>query len=168
MGLRARFGLGYLNELALEINSRTTLKGNAGQIRGIPIGGRRTIYVHKELGPGFLESIYEEAIATELSHQKIPYQRQCPIFIRYKEKVIGMHRLDLLIEDKIIVELKAVKDIDESHLATCLSYLKATGLDVGLIINFSRATIRIRRVVRTTGLTAEAGSAEDAEGFLKI
>jgi GxxExxY protein len=107
------------------------------------------IAVHKELGPGFLESIYEEAIATELSCQKVPYQRQCPIFIRYKEKVIGMHRLDLLIEDKIVLELKAVKDIDDSHLATCLSYLKATGLDVGLIINFSRATIRIRRVVRT-------------------
>lgn len=125
------------------------------------------ISVHKGLGPGFLESIYEEAIATELTHQKIPYQRQYPIFIRYKEKVIGMHRLDLVVEDKIDVELKAVKDIDDSHLATCLSYLKATGLDVGLIINFSRATIRIRRVVRTIALTTEAGSAEYAENFLK-
>jgi GxxExxY protein len=123
------------------------------------------IAVHKELGPGFLESIYEEAIAFELNEQKIPYQRQLPIFIRYKEKVIGMHRLDLLVEDKIVVELKAVKDIDDSHLATCLSYLKATGLEVGLIINFSRTTIRVRRVVRTTALTAEVGDAEGAESF---
>jgi GxxExxY protein len=126
---------------------------------------RSAIAVHKELGPGFLESIYEEAIAFELNEQKIPYQRQLPIFIRYKEKVIGMHRLDLLVEDKIVVELKAVKDIDDSHLATCLSYLKATGLEVGLIINFYRATIRVRRVVRTTALTAEVGDAEGAESF---
>jgi GxxExxY protein len=107
-------------------------------------------------------------MAAELSQQKIAYQRQCPVFIRYKEKVIGLHRLDLLVEDKIVVELKAVKDIDDSHLATCLSYLKATGLEVGLIINFSRATIRIRRVARTFALTAEVGSAEGAEELFKI
>ena len=78
-----------------------------------------------------------------------------------------MHRLDLLIDDKIVVELKAVKEIDNSHLATCLSYLKATGLEVGLIINFSRSTSHVRRVIRTNELTAEVGSAEDAERFFK-
>ncbi len=88
------------------------------------------ISVHKELGPGFLEGIYEEAFALELERKRISY---------------GMHRIDLVIDKKVVVELKAVKEIDDAHLATCLSYLKATNLRVGLIINFAEAKTRIRR-----------------------
>ena len=107
------------------------------------------ISVHKELGPGFLESFYEEAVAIELSRQQISYHRQWPVNIHFKGVVIGTHRMDLIVDNKVVVELKAVKDIDDAHLATCLSYLKATRLQVGLIINFSAAKIRIRRVIRT-------------------
>ena len=121
------------------------------------------ISVHKELGPGFLESIYEEAIAIELNNQQIQFQRQLPIHIRYKGTIIGKHRLDLVVDHKVVVELKAVSEIDEAHLATCLSYLKATHLQVGLIINFSAAKIRVRRVIRSTELTAEVRKSGDAE-----
>ena len=113
------------------------------------------ISVHKELGPGFLESVYEEAVALELNDQKIQFHRQLPVHIRYKGTLVGTHRMDLVVDNKVVVELKAVKDIDDAHLATCLSYLKATRLEVGLIINFSAAKIRIRRVIRSTELNAE-------------
>ena len=116
------------------------------------------IEVHKELGPGFLESIYEEAFSIELDHQQIPYQRQLPVRIRYQGVAVGLHRVDLIIDKKVVVELKAVKEINNAHLATCLSYLKATKLRVGLIINFSEAKTRIRRVMRAPELTTETGN----------
>ena len=106
------------------------------------------IAVHKELGPGFLEAIYEEAFALELDHQQIPYQRQLPVRILYRGVMVGMHRLDLIVDQIVVVELKAVKEIENAHLATCLSYLKATQLRVGLIVNFSEARTRIRRLMR--------------------
>lgn len=121
------------------------------------------ISVHKELGPGFLESFYEQAVAIELSRQLIPFHRQLPVLIHYKGAVIGTHRMDLVVDNKVVVELKAVKDIDDAHLATCMSYLKATRLQVGLIINFSAAKIRIRRVIRTAELTAEVRKDGGAE-----
>ena len=116
------------------------------------------IAVHRELGPGFLESIYEEAFALELDRQQIPYQRQLPVRICYQGSVIGMHRIDLIIDRKVVVELKAVKEITDAHLATCLSYLKATELYVGLIINFAEARTRVKRVMRAAELTTEAQS----------
>ena len=107
------------------------------------------ISVHKELGPGFLEAIYEEAFAIEWERKRISYERQLPVRIRYQGVAVGMHRIVLVIDKKVVVELKAVKEIDDAHLATCLSYLKATNLRVGLIINFAEAKTRIRRVMRT-------------------
>jgi GxxExxY protein len=113
------------------------------------------IEVHRELGPGFLESIYEKSFSLELERRQIPYQRQMAVHIRYHGVVVGRHRLDLIIDKKVVVELKAVREIDNAHLAICLSYLKATGLRVGLIINFSEAKTRIRRVMRAPEQTAE-------------
>ena len=107
------------------------------------------ITVHKLLGPGFLESIYEEALAIELNLMEITYQRQQAIEIRYRGSIIGRHRLDLVVANKIVVELKAVKDIDPTHIATCISYLRATHLPVGLIINYSEAKIKVKRVINT-------------------
>jgi GxxExxY protein len=116
------------------------------------------IAVHRELGPGFLESVYEEAFSIELERRQIPFQRQLPLQINYQGIPVGIHRIDLIIDRKIVVELKAVKEINDAHLATCLSYLKATQLRVGLIINFSEAKTRIRRVMRGFNLTAEKGN----------
>ncbi len=105
------------------------------------------IEVHRELGPGFLENIYEEALKIEFSEHNLNYDSQKEIKIEYLETEIGMHRLDLLVENKIIVELKAVKKFTDIHFAQLRSYLKATGLKTGLLLNFSKPTLEIRRVV---------------------
>jgi len=105
------------------------------------------IEVHRELGPGFLENIYEEALKVELSEHKINYECQKEIKIEYLGVVVGVHRLDLLIENNIIVELKAAKDLVDIHLAQLRSYLKATGLKVGLLFNFAKPTLEVKRVV---------------------
>jgi GxxExxY protein len=105
------------------------------------------IEVHRELGPGFLENIYEEAIKIEFSEHNLNYDSQKEIKIKYLETEIGMYRLDLLVENKIIVELKAVKEFTDIHFAQLRSYLKATGLKTGLLLNFSKPTLEIRRVV---------------------
>ena len=106
------------------------------------------IEVHRHLGPGFVEKVYEEAFARELGRQGIPFERQVLVRIVYQGDVVGLHRIDLLVDGKVVVELKAIKAIDDDHLAICLSYLKALSLRVGLIINFAEAKTRIRRVMR--------------------
>ncbi|MBW2250788.1 MAG: GxxExxY protein [Deltaproteobacteria bacterium] len=105
------------------------------------------IKVHRELGPGFLENIYEEALKIEFSEHNIDYESQKKIKIKYLGTEIGMHRLDLLVEKKIIIELKAVKEFADIHFAQLRSYLKATGLKIGLLLNFSRPTLEIKRIV---------------------
>ena len=105
------------------------------------------IAMHRVLGPGFLESIYEEGFTHELCARKISFERQVPVNVGYLGKVIGLHRLDLLIEGKVVVELKAIKQIDDVHIAVALSYLKASGLNIALILNFAQATVGVKRVV---------------------
>jgi len=105
------------------------------------------IEVHKELGPGFLENIYEEALKIEFSEQGYHYESQKEIKIQYHNSVVGTHRLDLLVEGKIIVELKAIKEFTDIHFAQLRSYLKATGLKVGLLMNFAKPTLEVKRVV---------------------
>ncbi len=94
------------------------------------------IEVHRELGPGLLESIYEEALCYEFDLQEIKYQRQVPADIIYKGKVIKGQKIDLLVENEVVVEIKSLSKMPEVALAQTLSYLKATKLKRGLIINF--------------------------------
>jgi GxxExxY protein len=103
--------------------------------------------VHRELGPGFLESIYEEALKVDLSEHDLSFEAQKEIKIEYLGVDVGLHRLDLVVENQIIVELKAVKELTDVHFAQLRSYLKATGLKVGLLLNFAKPTLEIRRVV---------------------
>jgi GxxExxY protein len=105
------------------------------------------IKVHKELGPGFLESIYEQALKIELSETNLNFECQKEIKIEYHGKEVGTHRLDLVIENSIIVELKAVKELTDTHFAQLISYLRATDLKVGLLLNFAKPTLEIKRVV---------------------
>lgn len=105
------------------------------------------ITVHKKLGPGFLESVYQAALPMELKKQKLKVEEQKEIKIFYDDKEIGLHRIDLVVEGQIIVELKAVKEFDDSHLGQVISYLKAAKLTVGLLLNFSKAVLKIKRVV---------------------
>jgi GxxExxY protein len=105
------------------------------------------INVHRKLGPGFLEKIYEEALMIELTKAGLGCERQKTVEILYDGKLIGEYRLDLLVEKRVILELKACKGIDDVHLATARSYLKATGCQRALVLNFAKSTLEIRRVV---------------------
>ncbi len=105
------------------------------------------IRVHRVLGPGFLEKVYEEAFAVELAKAGLSFERQKIVLLFYEGKPIGEHRLDYLIQDRVVLELKACKDIEDIHLATARSYLKATNLPLALVLNFAKPTLEIRRVV---------------------
>ena len=94
------------------------------------------IEVHKVLGPGLLESIYEEAFAHELGLRGIPFKRQVAIDVLYKDKAIHGQRVDLTVFDTVVVEIKAPRELPEVATAQVLSYLKATGLKRALLINF--------------------------------
>ena len=106
------------------------------------------IAVHRTLGPGFLESIYEEALAVEFALKGIQFIRQKPITLFYKDPQIGEHRLDFLVEDLIVVELKAIQALEDIHFAVGRSYLKAIGLQDGLLLNFATSPLTIRRFCR--------------------
>src|SRR5262249_9072670 len=103
--------------------------------------------VHKALGPGFLESVYQKAMEVALRHRGLPFQRQKEIHVLFEQEDVGLHKLDLVVGDEIIVELKAVKAIEDIHYAQVKSYLKATGLRVGLLLNFNAPTLVVKRVV---------------------
>jgi len=105
------------------------------------------IKIHKALGPGFIEKIYSKAFAYELEKDKIKFTREKPIKVKYEGLLLGEHRLDFLIEDEVILELKAVYEINNFHIAQILSYLKATDKKLGLILNFSRSKLEIKRTV---------------------
>jgi GxxExxY protein len=109
------------------------------------------IEVHRHLGPGFLEGVYEDALAWEFQLRGIEYERQKPILVVYKERLIGEGRLDFLIGGSLIVELKAVDSLAPIHKAQVLSYLKATRLRLGLLINFNVPILRdgLQRVVHS-------------------
>jgi GxxExxY protein len=107
------------------------------------------IEVHKSLGPGLLENIYEEAMAHEFSLRNIKYARQHAVQLKYKGKDVGDHRLDFLVEDAVVVELKAVESLVKIYEAQLLTYLNATGKKVGLLINFNVILLKegIKRMV---------------------
>jgi len=105
------------------------------------------IDVHRQLGPGFLESIYENAMTIALRKRGLPLEFQKEIHIFYEGEEVGLHRLDLIVQAEIVVELKAIKTLEDIHFAQVRSYLKATGLHVGLLLNFNTPTLVIKRVV---------------------
>jgi len=94
------------------------------------------IEVHKNLGPGLLESIYEEALCIELGLMGLEFQRQLAVDVTYKGRVIQGQRLDLLVANEVVVEIKSLRTLPEIATAQLLSYLKATGLKRGLLLNF--------------------------------
>jgi GxxExxY protein len=107
------------------------------------------IEVHRHLGPGYLESLYEEALSIELGLRRIPFERQKPIAVNYNGHGIGEGRVDLIVGDELLVELKAVEALAPIHKAQVISYLKATERHLGLLINFNVPVLRsgIQRVV---------------------
>ena len=106
------------------------------------------IEVHRSLGPGFLESIYENALALELEASRLRFERQRNVPIRYRQHLVGEHRIDLLVEGVIVVELKAVSGLEPIFFATVRSYLKALDLEAGLLLNFAATPLTVKRVGR--------------------
>jgi len=104
------------------------------------------IRVHKTLGPGFLESVYEAALCVELSAQAIAFERQKIVKLFYRDVVVGEHRLDVVVEGKLLVELKAVKEIEDVFFVIGRSQMKAANLSDGLLLNFYSMPLTIRRI----------------------
>lgn len=131
--------------------SRPELSPAMNALTGKVIGC--AIEVHRCLGPGFLESIYGEALASALAQASIPYHREVRVGVVFKGQAVGEHRLDLLVEELVVVELKAVEQLARVHYAQVRSYLRATNLRVGLLMNFDAATLEVRRILNPDGRT---------------
>ena len=103
--------------------------------------------VSNVLGAGFLEKVYENALKVELGISGLDVRQQAPLDVRYKDELVGEYFADILVEESLIVELKAVKSLNDIHFAQCLNYLKGTGLKLCLLINFGKSRIEIKRIV---------------------
>jgi len=104
--------------------------------------------VINELGTGFLESVYERALLIALGQKGISARAQVPLNVRFRGEIVGEFFADVLVEEKLILELKAVRMLLPEHQAQVINYLKATGIDVGLLVNFGNAKLEVRRLYR--------------------
>lgn len=104
--------------------------------------------VHKILGNGFQEVIYQRALAVEMHKQQIDFSREHEMEIFYKGENIGTRRVDFFVEGKIMVELKAVIQLEDVHLAQAINYLEAYGMQIGLLINFGNQSLQFKRVMK--------------------
>ncbi|MCX5879004.1 MAG: GxxExxY protein [Deltaproteobacteria bacterium] len=103
--------------------------------------------VNRELGPGFLEKVYENALLLELASKGLKARSQVPIKVNYKETEVGEYYADIVVEDQVIIEIKAIESLQKVHEAQLLNYLEATGCKVGLLINFTYPKAQIKRFV---------------------
>ena len=117
----------------LDVISRTII-GAAYKVSGV-------------LGQGFLEKVYENAMAMEVRRQGLRVEQQWPVHVRYEGEIVGDYIADLVVEDRVAVELKAVTFLDRAHRAQCINYLRATGLRVCLLLNFGQRRLEVRRIV---------------------
>lgn len=136
-----------MREYVGEIKAPAPLPGEVDEASKKIIGA--AIEVHRHLGPGLLESIYERALVHELQLQGVAVSRQVPVSVTYKDLTIEGQRLDLVVEPGVIVEIKAAERLAPIHEAQLISYLKATGLRLGLLINFNRELLKdgVKRMV---------------------
>jgi len=105
------------------------------------------ISIHKILGPGFVEKVYQRAMYLDLKRSSLNFEREKEIEIRYKNIKLGYEKVDFIIESRVILELKTVSEIQEIHKAQMLSYLKASGCKIGLILNFAKPVLEIKRII---------------------
>lgn len=131
----------------MELKHRSTLTREEEMVAGEVISS--ALAVHRELGPGYLETFYKKAMCVELRSRDLLFEVEKSVEVRYRGELLGTHRLDLVVQGLIIVELKAVDALDPVHTKQVVSYLKATKLRLGLLINFDAALLKqgLRRVV---------------------
>jgi GxxExxY protein len=101
--------------------------------------------VHKVLGSGFQEVIYQRALEIEMKHERISFSREHEMHIYYRDELIGTRRVDFFVNGMISVELKAISKLENIHLAQAMNYLEVYNLEIGLLINFGEATLQVRR-----------------------
>ena len=106
----------------------------------------QAIKVHEKLGPGLPEKLYQRALYLEFQRNRMKFKREAKITIKYDKVRIGYQQVDFIIEDKIIIEIKSVKEINNIHIGQLISYLKASGLNIGLILNFAKTKLEIKRI----------------------
>ena len=104
--------------------------------------------VHRILGPGFLEAVYQVALERELTLRGVPFERQVKLPVTYKDFLVGEYVADLVIDKKFVVEIKAVSKFNASHQAQAMHYLAATGLRLALLLNFGTGSLEHRRVIK--------------------
>ena len=104
--------------------------------------------VHKYLGNGFQEVVYQRCLAIEMTRQGIAFSREHEMEIFYKGEQVGLRRVDFFVEDKMMVELKAVIQLEDVHLAQAINYLEAYGMKIGLLINFGNTSLQFKRVMK--------------------
>jgi len=107
--------------------------------------------VHRHLGNGFQEVVYQRALSIELNIWSIDFEREKEMPLSYKGFDIGTRRVDFFIEGKIMLEIKAVKELEDVHLAQAINYLEAYGMEIGLLINFGNTSLQFKRVMKPTG-----------------
>jgi len=103
--------------------------------------------VNKVLGAGFLEKVYENALLVELKKRGLKAEPQLPITVKYKDEVVGDYFADIVVEQQVILEIKAIESLSKIHEAQLLNYLKATGYKVGLLVNFTHPKAEIKRFI---------------------
>jgi GxxExxY protein len=131
-----------MNQESHYVNEKYPESELTGRIIGL------AMEVHRTLGNGFQEVIYQRAMAIELKKNLISFDREQEITISYKGEPIGSRRADFLIEGKILVELKAISELEDVHLAQTINYLEAYGLEIGLLLNFGNKTLQFKRVMK--------------------
>lgn len=131
-----------MNQESHYVNEKYPESELTGRIIGL------AMEVHRTLGNGFQEVIYQRAMAIELKKNLISFDREQEITISYKGEPIGSRRADFLIEGKILVELKAISELEDVHLAQAINYLEAYGLEIGLLLNFGNKTLQFKRVMK--------------------
>ena len=108
---------------------------------------KAALKVHRQLGPGFIEKLYQRALEIELTNNKIKVEREKLLKLTYDGVNIGSDKVDFMVEGKVLVELKAVSELSSVHRAQLISYLKASKLRVGLLINFAQIKLQVKRVI---------------------
>ena len=125
------------------MNTDRALIGETGLTEAV-IGA--AFAVSNTLGCGFLEKVYENALAIELRSRGYEVQQQAPLEVRYKEEIVGIYSADLVVNGQVVVELKAVRALDVVHRAQCMNYLRASGIRTGLVLNFGLPRLDVLRV----------------------
>ncbi len=120
--------------------------------------------VHNVLGSGFLEAVYQTSLEKELTLRRIPFSRKVKLPVSYKGELVGEYEADLVVDEKIIVEIKSISRLNSVHEAQAIHYLTATGLQLALLVNFGTGSLEYRRVIKSEKQTKKSASISEIRG----